>query len=85
MRISFGQKLKQLRLDKKLSREQLQDASGVNARAIRTYEDEKRSPSAENLFKLSESLGVDCSAFKGCVFEYDKQTDSTKAKPKPKR
>lgn len=66
---TFGKKLKELREKKGYSREQLFQASGVNARAIRTYEDEQRAPSAANLFKLSEALGVDCSAFKGCEFE----------------
>ena len=80
---TFGKKLKELRVKKGLSREQLFTSSGVNARAIRTYEDEQRAPSAANLFKLSESLGVDCSYFKGCEFDYNMQSPTVK-KPKPK-
>jgi transcriptional regulator with XRE-family HTH domain len=77
-KLTFGQKLKQLRDEKGMSQEQLSKASGVNRRSIHTYEQELRSPTAESLFALSESLEVDCSAFKGCVF---KRADQT-AKPK---
>lgn len=85
-KLTFGMKLKQLREAKGLSQDKLGEVSGVNVRAIRTYEQEQRVPSAEYLFMLSEALGVDCSAFKGCEFGNDSQQgQDAKGSKKPKK
>ncbi len=81
-KLTFGMKLKQLREAKGLSQDKLGEVSGVKARAIRTYEQEQRVPSAEYLFMLSEALGVDCSAFKGCEFGNDSGAAKETKKPK---
>lgn len=87
-KITFGEKLKHLRKAAGLSQDQLSKGSGINLRTIHTYEYGQRAPSAENLFKLSEALGADCSVFKDCVFEREMQPapaeEKAKAKPKGK-
>lgn len=78
---TFAEKLRQVRDEKGLSQNDLATMSGVKVKAIRSYEQELRTPSAEALFSLSNALGVDCTTFKGCRFTKEKQS-SQQAKGK---
>jgi transcriptional regulator with XRE-family HTH domain len=61
--MTFAEKLRELRLARSLSRQQLADASGVARTTIRDYEQGRREPLWDVLFKLSRALNVDCEAF----------------------
>jgi len=71
----FGARLQELREVSGLSQSALAAASGVPVWTIRAYEQGRREPLWNVLFKLAEGLGVDCRAFANC----DK--DGTPASP----
>jgi len=64
--MTFGEKLRELRESKELSRQALAAASGVTFATIHGYELGRRSPSLANTLALAKALGVDCTAFSGC-------------------
>jgi transcriptional regulator with XRE-family HTH domain len=64
--MTFGEKLRELREGKELSRQALADASGVTFATIHGYEMGRRSPSLSNTVALAKALGVTCEAFSGC-------------------
>ena len=57
-----GEKLKKLRLMRNLTQKELAIKSGLTDAAIRNYELGNRSPSKEQLQKISEALDCDISA-----------------------
>ncbi len=58
--MKFGEKLKELRTDKKLSQDELAKAVGVSRRAYIGYEQEGRYPRHREVYgKLAEILGCD--------------------------
>ena len=57
-----GEKLKKLRLMRTLTQKELATKSGLTDAAIRNYELGNRSPSKEQLQKISETLDCDISA-----------------------
>lgn len=59
----FGNKLKQLRLQKKLTQEQLGDSIGVTANAIGQFERGIMYPNFETLHRIITVLGVDANLF----------------------
>jgi len=63
----FGDKLKALRMVAGMSQPALAEASGLPVGSIRQYEQGRREPYWQVVFKLAEALGVDCSAFKDCI------------------
>lgn len=54
----FGQNLEKLRLAKKISKRELSKKIGVTEATISYYESGKRSPSSENLIKISDFFKV---------------------------
>ncbi|MDE5772301.1 MAG: helix-turn-helix domain-containing protein [Ruminococcus sp.] len=58
MKIKRGQILKELRLDKKLSQQDVADISEVSARAYQKYEYGTAEPNFDNLSKLADFYGV---------------------------
>lgn len=54
----FGQNLEKLRLAKNLSKRELSKQIGVTEATISYYESGKRSPSADNLIKISDFFKV---------------------------
>jgi transcriptional regulator with XRE-family HTH domain len=64
--MTFGQKLRELREAKGLSREALAQASGVPFGTIHGYEISRRAPALAATIKLAKALGVDCTAFADC-------------------
>lgn len=56
--VNFGEKIKKLRKEKKLTQKQLADLSGVAVSAISAYESGNRYPSYEILINLSHIFHV---------------------------
>lgn len=58
--MEFGEKIKKLRKEKKLTQEELAAAVGLSARAIQNYEQKNISPRKREIYKkLADVLGVD--------------------------
>lgn len=55
--IEIGEKIKQLRLDKKLSQQALAEGCGISRSNLNRIENGKGAPSTDTLLKLSEVLG----------------------------
>ncbi|HEY7425960.1 MAG TPA: helix-turn-helix transcriptional regulator [Gemmataceae bacterium] len=64
---TFGERLQRLRSESGLTQQQVSDRAGVPLQTLRNWEHDRREPLTSALFKLADALGVDCSAFKGCV------------------
>ncbi|WP_343208906.1 helix-turn-helix transcriptional regulator [Anaerolentibacter hominis] len=56
--VELGNKLKRLRLEKKLTQSQVAKLLGVTGSIISAYENSLRQPSYENLIKLAALYGV---------------------------
>ena len=63
--MTFGERLRQEREAKGLTREALAAASGVPFGTIHGYEIGRRWPSFTNVVKLAAALGLTCEAFAG--------------------
>ncbi len=62
--VRFGQRLRELREQKWLSRAQLKDLTGLSERAIIQWEIGVREPGWFNVLALCVALDVSCEAFK---------------------
>jgi transcriptional regulator with XRE-family HTH domain len=84
--MTFGERLRELREGKDMSREALATASGVPFGTIHGYELGRRAPSLSATLKLAKALGVDCTAFAACsdVMGEDEPEKPADKKP-PKR
>jgi transcriptional regulator with XRE-family HTH domain len=65
--MTFAERLKQLREQAGLSQSELADASGVPVWTLRGYEQGRREPQWDVLFRLCAALKTTCEAFAGCV------------------
>ena len=64
MEVMFkGKKLKEIRVSKKLSQNQLADKTGLHVTTIGNYEIDRREPKATQLKRLADALGVKMEAF----------------------
>jgi transcriptional regulator with XRE-family HTH domain len=63
----FADRLQELRHKAGLSQSQLADKSGIPVWTIRGYEQGKRQPTWDGLFRLAWGLGVSSEAFAVCV------------------
>lgn len=63
---TFGQRLQELREKAGLSQSQLAEASGVPVWSLRGYEQGRRDPLWDVVFKLAAALGTDCRVFADC-------------------
>jgi transcriptional regulator with XRE-family HTH domain len=63
----FADKLKELRAGAGLSQPALAKKAGLPLGSIRQYEQGRREPYWQVVFKLADALGVEPSAFKDCV------------------
>jgi transcriptional regulator with XRE-family HTH domain len=64
--MTFGQKLRELRDAKGMSREALAVGCDVSFGTVSAYEADRRSPSLAIAQRLAKALGVDCTAFADC-------------------
>jgi len=76
--MSFANRLRELRDQVGMSRQQLADASGIGRTTIRDYEQGKRQPLLESAFKLAAGLGVKVTAFEETPTRATKKTRATK-------
>lgn len=63
--INVGNRLRELREERKISMRGLAAKSGLSANALSMIERGKTSPSVSTLYKLSEAMGIDITAFFG--------------------
>jgi transcriptional regulator with XRE-family HTH domain len=63
---TFGEKMRQLRLNAGLTQEALARAADLGLGVVRDWEQDRRKPSLANLFKLCEALEVSCEVFHDC-------------------
>ena len=63
--VNVGVRLRELREERKVSMRGLAAKSGLSANALSMIERGKTSPSVSTLYKLSEAMGVDITAFFG--------------------
>jgi len=82
--MTFGQRLRQLREEKGLTREALAAASGVPFGTIHGYEIGRRAPALSASLKLAKALGTDCTAFAECE-DLASEPEPEPKKPTPKK
>lgn len=82
-KVRLGQRVRELREGKGLTREQLADAAGVSVRAVIQWEIGVREPGWFNILALCEALGVDCRAFVKPPSEVPPARRGRPPKPKP--
>jgi transcriptional regulator with XRE-family HTH domain len=63
MLATFGEKLKQLRVDRGLTQVALAEVSGVPVGTIRDYEQGKRDPLLSNAQRLAKALSISLDVF----------------------
>lgn len=68
--MKFHIRLKQLRLDHKLTQSELADVLGLKPTAISNYESQRNEPSFEKLIMLSEYFEVSCDYLLGISDSY---------------
>jgi transcriptional regulator with XRE-family HTH domain len=71
--MTFAEKLRELREKKGLTEKALAEAADVTYATIRGYALGRRAPSFEVVLQLADALGVDCRAFRGCEFPYQRR------------
>jgi transcriptional regulator with XRE-family HTH domain len=64
---TFGQRLQELRGESGLSQTQLAEAANLPLATIRGYEQGRREPSWDVMFRLVKALGVSCERFADCA------------------
>ncbi len=62
--MSFAHRLRELREEKGLSREDLSQLCGLGRGTVRDYEQGRREPTLQSPFKLADALGVRVEHFK---------------------
>jgi transcriptional regulator with XRE-family HTH domain len=81
----FADRLKELRVAAGLSQPQLAEASGLPVGSIRQYEQGRREPYWQVVFKLADALGVSSEAFKVCIDAGQSKARTTASKQRGKR
>ncbi len=79
-KMTIGEKLKAVRVEKNFSQRQLQEKSGVERNFISLVENNHRSPSFKTLMRIADALGVTV----GYITDYDKirqEIEGAKVKP----
>lgn len=72
---TFGERLKQLRKERKLTQTQLGDLVGLSQSVIYNYEYNQRTISLSNAVKLSNALGVSLDYFAGNEIKVEPATE----------
>lgn len=76
----FGQRLAFLRLEKKLTQEQLAEAAAISLDFLSLMERGRRAPSFATLERLSDALGIEEKSF----FEFDVHISDTSCNGAPR-
>jgi transcriptional regulator with XRE-family HTH domain len=82
--MQFAERLRELREGAGLTQAALAAAAGLSLGAIRNYEQGIREPYWQAVFKLAAALGVECSAFAGCVDGAGRRKSAARPAPKKK-
>lgn len=72
--MNFNEKLKRIRATRKITQEQLADASGISLAAIRKYELSAKAPKHDQVVKLANALDVSSNVFN--EFELETVSDT---------
>jgi transcriptional regulator with XRE-family HTH domain len=64
---TFAERLRELRERAGLTQQGLADATGLPVGSLRHYEQGRREPQWQALFRLADALGVGCEVFRDCV------------------
>jgi transcriptional regulator with XRE-family HTH domain len=83
--MTFAKRLQELRERAGLSQSQLAQASGVPVWTVRGYEQGRREPLWDVLFKLAAALNAPVNAFADCVAKTDAKPATKKSPGRPKR
>ncbi len=81
--VTFAEKIRELADNAGLSERKLADKAGIPYGTVHNYFISKAVPSWINMIKLSEALGVDCSVFRDCDEDLQKELP-VKPRKKPK-
>jgi DNA-binding XRE family transcriptional regulator len=76
----FGNALKRLRAQRKLTQKQLAEKSGLSQNAISHWENGEREPGWSAVVQLAKALGVDCRAFLESIEPEQKRPQAKKGK-----
>ena len=74
---TFGERLRDLRIQAGLTQEGLATASGLPLGSIRNYEQGQREPLWDVVFRITGAMGVSAEEFRACV---DGNTEPASAK-----
>lgn len=72
----FSERLKQLRMQRQLSQNELAKRSGIHLNMIQRYEDGKSNPTADSLYKLCRELQVSSDYLIGLTDQPNERTVS---------
>lgn len=67
MKTTYGKRLKKLREEAGMSQADFAKKAGVSKDNIQNHEQDRSAMSADTLFVYCKALGIDCSAFAGCI------------------
>lgn len=79
---TLGEKLKELRIEKRMLQEQVAEVIGVNNKAISAYENNTRQPPYEILVSLANLYKVSTDFLLGCDDNPGKNIDASKLNSK---
>jgi transcriptional regulator with XRE-family HTH domain len=82
-KVQLGERIRELRDEKGMSREQLATAARVSVRAIVQWELGEREPGWFNMLALGDALGVTCEAFLAPPGPHEKPRPGRPPKQKP--
>lgn len=72
--MTIGKKILELRTQKKLTQKQLSDICGFSQSALNLWENEKRQPKVEQLYKIAEALEIPIADLLGELYQ-EKNSD----------
>lgn len=80
--MTFGDRLRELRLAKGLTQKELAEAAQIQQSALSRWELGEQPPPFDAVHKLCKALGVRCTVFDGCDFE---KIDDKPGRGRPKK
>jgi transcriptional regulator with XRE-family HTH domain len=81
--MTFGETLRELRTQARMTQAGLAAASGLSLGVIRDYEQTDKLPSLPSAFKLADALGVEIGVFRKCLAEHATGRAAEKQTPAP--
>lgn len=75
---TYGERLKKVRLRRKMTQEQLSEKCGISTRSIKAYENNQKEPKLQNNAKIAEVLNIDPNYLLGYTNERDEDFEEIK-------